>query len=364
MSLINQMLRDLEARQARNLSPNELFAGIRSSYEISHPKSLWYSVFQILLVLLLAFFVSGMLYYLYTEWRHAVVSRKSIKQIVTNTVLVSPKQHVAQAVESPIPAIASIPAMTIVTSSAESSQIASKSEHAKAEIIKRSPPPLKQSIKALAAMSHGNFYAPEEATDQVKTQIPSTPEELARQQYQEAEQLIEQRSFPEAIETLRKVLQLAPKFHPARLALAELLEKHQDIAAATALIQEGLRENPQAVDFIQAQAQLFLTQEKPLLALKILNTIKPQLEDNPDYYALMAGVYHHLGEYSQAISIYRKLLSYNPSNSVWWLGLGVSCEQQGSRKAAIAAFRHAHDLYSLQPTLQNYVDARLDALGG
>jgi tetratricopeptide (TPR) repeat protein len=353
MSLINQMLRDLEARRAGNAKPNDLFDGIKSSYEVYDRRfsaSFWLTIFfSCLALILLAGFAYNML-------AHNNFFEKKTTAWENRSIMVAPHEHEASE-ETAVGAVAMIPPMTTVTG-------VTKAVHLPVTAANKAPQNLKHSMEALASMNHENFFASEEDADRVKTIVPVSIEERANIEFQQVEELIEQQSFPEAIAKLKSLLKFFPQYQQARLALAELLSKQENFSEALTILQAGLRDNPKSIEYVEALAHIFLKQGKKKEALATLSSAKPTLQENAEYYALMAGVYHQLGEYDHAIALYKKLLDHNPGNSIWWLGLANSFDQQGSNKAAIGAYRHAHDLYSLSPSLQSYVDSRLDSLGG
>lgn len=112
--------------------------------------------------------------------------------------------------------------------------------------------------------------------------------------------------FEDAEKLLRRCLELAPSFHAARHNYAIVL--HRESKSAEALAQ--------------------------------LNVLLEVDADNPSYLFLRAAALARIGEYDDAIAIYRGVLAKYPNSARGWLSLGHACKTAGLRAESIAAYEH------------------------
>ena len=110
--------------------------------------------------------------------------------------------------------------------------------------------------------------------------------------------------FEDAEKLLRRCLELAPSFHAARHNYAIVL--HRESKSAEALRQ-----------------------------LDVLLKADPE---NPSYQFLRAAALARIGEYEDAIAIYRDVLAKYPGSARGWLSLGHACKTAGLREESVAAY--------------------------
>jgi MSHA biogenesis protein MshN len=82
---------------------------------------------------------------------------------------------------------------------------------------------------------------------------------------------------------------------------------------------------------------------------------------NAEYRGLHAAVLQRLTLHAEAVVEYRAALRLAPDAAVWWLGLGISLESLGRAGEAREAFEHAR-AGKLSAELAAYADQRLSAL--
>jgi tetratricopeptide (TPR) repeat protein len=192
-----------------------------------------------------------------------------------------------------------------------------------------------------------------------KTEVKPSPQQLAERSYEQALEAIDQNNFEQAEIELQASLKKVPNFIKARKTLVTLLINRQQYHSAAQLLQAGLRYTPDSVDLIKLYAQLLVRQGRLPKALVILQHVTPALEDEPEYYALMAVLRQRLGDPMIAAQLYEQLLKYNSNNSVWWMGLGIALESFGKRNAAVNAYKHAISTGGLSPDVQAYIEGKI-----
>jgi MSHA biogenesis protein MshN len=78
-----------------------------------------------------------------------------------------------------------------------------------------------------------------------------------------------------------------------------------------------------------------------------------------EYRGLLAAVLQRAGRHAEAIAEYRAALRMLPAMSVWWLGLALSLEAEGRRAESREALQHARAGGGLSAELAAYVDEKL-----
>ena len=186
--------------------------------------------------------------------------------------------------------------------------------------------------------------------------------------HEQAQQVFEQgaaalrQDQPRRAENLwREALALQPEHQPARLALAGLQARQQRSEEALALLAAGLALEPRSVELARLRGHLLLQQDRLEEARRVLEAAAPAARQQADYLALLGTLYQRLGQHGQAVVHYRQALGLQPDQGLWWMGLGVSLDQSQQGDAAREAFRTALG-YGLSPALQQYIRGRLAAL--
>ncbi len=204
-------------------------------------------------------------------------------------------------------------------------------------------------------------------TDQSSNSVKKILQPLSSQQFadatwQHAVDLIQQNQVPEAISTLRDLIQQAPNYLVARTTLITLLVQQHQVDEAEQVASDGLQLQPQSATLAKLAAQVLMLQSKPIQALAVLQAARPPLAMDPDYYALMAAIYQRVGRPLQAAKLYDQLVQQYPNNGILWVGFATSLESLGKAKAAREAYQNADVSGGLSPQLQAYVESRIQVL--
>lgn len=192
--------------------------------------------------------------------------------------------------------------------------------------------------------------------------VQRTPMERAARLQRQGLALVEQGRTREARDRLADALDLAPDQVASRRALAGLMIKAGELDAAAAVLDEGLHRAPQDPTLIALRARIEVMQGHNRTARTLLESHPPAMSDDPSYYALLAAVYQRLGDYGPAGSLYQRLVDAHPDNAVWWLGLGIAKEATGERAAARRAYAKARQAGPLSPALRKFVQGKLATL--
>lgn len=159
-----------------------------------------------------------------------------------------------------------------------------------------------------------------------------------------------------------QVLAHDPHNQGAREQLAALLYGEGRLNEANQVLEEGLRLEPQQADFRLLLARVAISAGDRQKALDWLAGYQPELAANLDYYATWAGLTQELGQNAKAADLYVRLLRQQPDQGRWWLGLGVAEDGQGHRQQALDAYRNAQLHGNLGEASSQWLDERIAQL--
>ncbi len=192
---------------------------------------------------------------------------------------------------------------------------------------------------------------------------PLDNEQRAQQALRRGVGLLGQGGQAEAELALREAVRLDPRSPRARETLAALYFNSGRLTEAQTLLADGVRLSPRAVGLAQFYARLLAEQGELATALTVLQRASPPLTENADYHALLAALYQRAGRHQPAVWVYRQLLAQRGTQATWWMGLGISLEALDDSASALEAYLKAHQLGAgLSPQVLDYLGSRIRVL--
>lgn len=185
-------------------------------------------------------------------------------------------------------------------------------------------------------------------------------QQKAENEYRRALAKLQDARVSEALASLEQAVYLYPRHDAARQTLVSLLIEAGRTPDAIRHLTFATRLDPRQANMTMLLARLQL--ENGGNALDTLQRSLPYAESNADYRALMAGVLQRANRHKEAAEHYQAALRLQPSNAVWWMGLGISLQADKRNAEAKTAFQHARDSGRLAPELQGFVERRLQQL--
>ena len=186
---------------------------------------------------------------------------------------------------------------------------------------------------------------PPEAAGSIDKQVrPLSSSARAESEFRRGMSLMQQGRAQEAEAALRLALEADPSHEQARQALFGALLEHGRRPEAEALLQEGLQANPRQVSLAMLLARLQLDRGAQQEALDTLLAGLPNAQWSSDYLAMTAAVLARASRNHEAAALYQAALRIGPNNAVWTMGLGLALRADGQPKEALAAFERARDL--------------------
>jgi Tfp pilus assembly protein PilF len=372
MSLINQMLRDLESRRQTNDAPSTLQHTIQATPSPA-PKT------PLLAWSLLVIIATGGAYWAY---QYSKAPSKTFPVIVANTIKKDPTPI------APFEKVLSAPNAAANTASNTEQKPPENTATPPAPVAQAAPVvqpiPATQTIPAAQTPPTIQPDPPAQSVQPTPTvqtapeiiaappvkQIPAAPKPAVIQQTtakQRADLLYRQAEnnagdYSAAIYKLEQALNLDPRHIKARLLLAKTLLNQGQTSKTVELLDQGLALFPDNLQLINTRAQLFLQQKNPDGALRTLQRVDAANSTNEIYLSLLAATYQQLQSFTNAANVYQKLITINPEKAENWLGFALAQEKLGNPKVAREAYQQALSKNALKESIVSYIKQRLTEL--
>ncbi|PKG97780.1 lipopolysaccharide assembly protein LapB [Paraglaciecola sp. MB-3u-78] len=163
---------------------------------------------------------------------------------------------------------------------------------------------------------------------------------------------------------LQELLETEPDNIKARKKLASLLFAQGNYTQSRQLLLRGLELHPNQSDLRLMLARLYMVQKEPSLAMNILSEFQPSREDQTEYLAYRAALAQQLKQTKLAKKDYQTLTNIESDNAKWWLGLAVAEDQLGEINMAIKSYNKASSLGQLQGSVNEFIQQRITVLAG
>lgn len=189
----------------------------------------------------------------------------------------------------------------------------------------------------------------------VKKMTELSPEAEAQQHYDDAQALRRSGKLDAAIGKYRQALARSPGMASARIQLARLLQESGQADAALSLLKAGFEQR--ADDRLAiATGRLLADMGQRDEALDWL--ARGQAGLRPADHALMGALLSQAQNHEEAGRAYQRALAADPSQGGWLLGLGLALEAQGLLEEARMAYRNALERGQFKPEVIRFLRER------
>lgn len=387
MSLINEMLRDLEARRAAELGKKDIQREVRPLP--SAPKGSR----KIVALAVAGSFAVAAAGTGFWVWRSDTVSVQSAAQQQPAAVppVASGSGPSVQPVAAPsaVPADVSPNAVAEVLRLAEGDSrpaVSSQSSASglslslaetitlpqprpeKAENRPKDEPNLSGTTKALPGSTplaqqpkplSFPAQSPVQSGNIEKTQVLATPRERADAEFRRAQAMVAAGGgIGAAVDVLQGALKQDPSYSPARQLLLRLLLESRRIDEAMALLQDGLESQPAQVSWAMSLARLQVERGDVAAGERTLSRSQPHAGSSPEFVGFHGYLLQRLGRYKESAEQYQLATRLSSSDGRWWFGLGQALEAEGRSDEARGAFRRAVEAGNLSADLLSLAEQR------
>ncbi|HEX6708450.1 MAG TPA: tetratricopeptide repeat protein [Albitalea sp.] len=330
MSLINQVLRDLDRRHAQPVVPGAVKALHEAAPRARRGRVLALGIAAIGIVGV----AGGM-----AAW--SVGARALPVPVVAAVAVPVPERHSTPVIVVTAPPAASAPVQAttaMVTRPAIAAPLA--------EIV----PPAAPAVPVPAA------------EPRIEKRAPSrTAHERAEAELQKGIAAHQQGQLADAATAYAAALREEPGHAGAREALAGVWIADGRIDEAQALLAEGLSLHPHHAAMAMTLARLHAEHGELQRAAEVLEGV-PATGASAEDRAFRAAILQRLNRHAEAAEQFAAALRVVPGNGVWWMGLGMSLAAEGRKDVAREAFNRARTSGTLSPELGQYVEQRIRAL--
>lgn len=361
MSLINDMLNDLEARRANDLKRQGLQGEVRPLPRLKEER-VW--PFRVLIG---ALCMGGFATLAYFYWPLSPVSPSTVATQAAAPVVAPtiPPPLAAQApaveVQAPVvdPRSLALPGemlgMRTATELAKVPVEATSTTLVTVTTIRIATTTTIPALRGIAPAPKTGEAPP--AID--KRVVFASPRERFEVEVRNATQSAAAGKVGEAVEQLRDILRQDPGFSLARQALLRILLEQRRVDEMIGVLSEGLDLQPAQTGWAVSLARLWIERGDYVAAQRILARSYPHATANAEYLGFFAHVQYKQNHPREAAELYQAAARVAPGEGRWWLGLGVALEADGRMAEARDAYRRALATNSLNPDLSALAEQKL-----
>ncbi|HEX7047111.1 MAG TPA: tetratricopeptide repeat protein [Gammaproteobacteria bacterium] len=215
---------------------------------------------------------------------------------------------------------------------------------------------------AVVDESSVNESRTQDTTEMIVRRHEPTAAEKAARASREGFAALRRNDWDLAARMLGELVLLEPANDDAREGLVIALANQGRLAEVDGVLLDGLAVGVEPARFAKLRARLLASRGEVAEALQSLAVAVPAVTEDPEFHAMRGALAQQAGDYALALQTYRKLVAFAPGNGTWQAGLAMALDQTGDSAQALEAYRRAYAAGDLEPALADHVRARLDTL--
>ncbi|MCJ8319933.1 MAG: tetratricopeptide repeat protein [Colwellia sp.] len=203
-----------------------------------------------------------------------------------------------------------------------------------------------------------------ETTSMVISRTQLSPEMLAKQKMNRAKEAVANNNITKAEQLFEDVLLVLPSQKDARKQLAALWFGRQSYQAALNLLAQGISLDSSDQDLRMLAAQIYIKQGQSFQAFKVLQS-HPNVQTiiQINYQSMLATQAQASQQFSFAISAYKRLAKLQANIGRWWLGLAIAYDSSSQFELASQTYTLALNKNDLSDSARKFITQRLQELG-
>ena len=162
--------------------------------------------------------------------------------------------------------------------------------------------------------------------------------------------------------SFREALQIDQNHVAARQALLGLLLGAKRNDEAEQLLKRALELNPRQPRHAMVLARLEVERGEVTGAINTMVAALPYVQSDPEFYGFLAALLQREGRHRETVDYYRAALRSAPGNALWLMGMGISLRATSQFAEARDAFQRALETKQLNSELQAFSERQLREL--
>lgn len=199
------------------------------------------------------------------------------------------------------------------------------------------------------------------AVDKESISMRIKPEQEVNVLIQRAVDAEQKGRVSEAMLVLRQALTTYPQSEDARLLLVNFLQDAKQEAEALTLLQGGLKAYPEQVGLRKALAKWQLAHSQATLAIETLNPLAANASQDMDWQWMQAMAHQQVGQHQAALPYFERALQLQPAHAQAYVAYAVSLQALGLRPQALQQLRYAQD-FPMSERMSEFVLQRTQQL--
>lgn len=191
-----------------------------------------------------------------------------------------------------------------------------------------------------------------------KERMPSAAER-AESEYRRAVLAQRQGHADQAVAGYRAALESYPEHAAARSSLSALLIEAKRFDEADDLLRKGTELPSVRLASTLALARLKVERNQVPAALELLQKNAASGERSAEYQGFTGALLNRAGRLTEAIEHYQAATRLSPGEGRWWAGLGIALDAAGRAPEAREAYQKARSLPGLPVDLARHIEQRL-----
>lgn len=183
--------------------------------------------------------------------------------------------------------------------------------------------------------------------------------ELAKLKYQQGLKQQNKGDLAKAQQSWREALVAQPNLHGARESLAASFYGANQVDNALAILQQGTALYPDYENYRILMAQILFKQQRAKAALEVLDQPHKNKDASNEALALAGAIAQSLMLWPQAQHNYQALYARQPQYGKWLIGLAISLDAQSKQDAAQQHYQEFLRLPNVDSSLSQYAQERL-----
>lgn len=182
---------------------------------------------------------------------------------------------------------------------------------------------------------------------------------MAEAEYRKGMQAVQRGDMAAALPLLRQTLEIEPIHVKARQALLSVLVGARQWPDARQVAQDGLALDPAQSGWAMILARLQFEQGEAAAAIATLERHAAHASRDADYQSLFAYLLQQQQRHADAAERFKTALALRPNEGRWWFGLGTALEAAGNAADARAAYARAREVGNLPPEMAAALEQKL-----